>query len=110
MTAATAATSHPAKLRHNSRYSHDITSGITSGGADQTKKERAETRSFSLPVLRNLAPYSISSAMASIIVEALTCSFRRPSHEDPGSPQNPPKNHFDPSDLSTPSRQQTSPL
>ena len=45
-----------------------------------------------------------------IIVEALTCSFRRPSHEDPGSPQNPPKNHFDPSDLSTPSRQQTSPL
>ncbi len=48
--------------------------------------------------------------MASIIVEALTCSFRRPSHEDPGSPQNPPKNHFDPSDLSTPSRQQTSPL
>ena len=112
MTAATAATSHPAKLRHNSRHRHDTASGIRHNiRRSRSNEERAGRNPlFLFACPEDLAPYSISSAMASIIVEALTCSFRRPSHEDPGSPQNPPKNHFDPSDLSTPSRQQTSPL
>lgn len=52
----------------------------------------------------------ISRAIASIIVDALTCSLRRPSHCDPASVQEAPKNHRESSDLSTPSVQHTRPL